>query len=456
MQIFEMIAYVLLVMLIIHFQRKKREWKKKIVFEYHFEEFLSNVSAAYGLYQNLEDALWGNMSRVDYEWQEENTYVLVFQAMTEVVKSEGDVIEDGVSVFQRNIQYLKEELREHLILEEDRKYLFLGLDVISFLPIFFLPLVALWAVHTSDNMTAFYFGSYGFVMKLTLFIVTFAVYIGILWLMLPEIPIKNTYLLEKMLLKNLVIGKTIDRYINKNYTSCLKKNEVLKKIQGYGNIREFLLKKVLYTMIGAFASFLLLCNFHMYKNMWHWQEIGLVMVTMLGMFFLPEVKLAFEYWKSRDKRMEECLRMQTIVLLLIHFEQITLEEILQWMERFADMFYPQLAKAVDGFSYRRVGVIEELKEEINDEGMRRVCESLLFCDELPVEQAFLDLEGERTYYLKKYFEERRKNQREYAAIGRVIAYLPLLVLIIVGMVIPFVAEGIGELQKYSNELMGFM
>lgn len=43
-------------------------------------------------------------------------------------------------------------------------------------------------------------------------------------------------------------------------------------------------------------------------------------------------------WKSREKRMSECLRLQTVVLLLIHYEKTTVEEILSQMENFAVSF----------------------------------------------------------------------------------------------------------------------
>lgn len=83
--------------------------------------------------------------------------------------------------------------------------------------------------------------------------------------------------------------------------------------------------------------------------------------------------------------------------------------------------------------------------------MKRICEALLYCDELPVEQAFANLEGERSFFLDKYQEEQRKSQREYAAFGKMIAYIPLFLLVVMGMVIPFIVEGITDLQMYSQE-----
>ena len=88
--------------------------------------------------------------------------------------------------------------------------------------------------------------------------------------------------------------------------------------------------------------------------------------------------------------------------------------------------------------------------------MQRISETLLFCEELPIEQAFMNLEGERMYFLKRNQEDRNNNQREYAALARVIAYLPLFLLILLELVIPFVAEGLSELEIYSQGLTGII
>ena len=73
-----------------------------------------------------------------------------------------------------------------------------------------------------------------------------------------------------------------------------------------------------------------------------------------------------------------------------------------------------------------------------------------FCDELPVKEAFLNLEDEREYFMKKNMEERKNYQKDSFALAKTIAYLPLFLLIILKLVIPFAAEGLSELNSYSR------
>ena len=92
------------------------------------------------------------------------------------------MLSDGYSVFQRNLQYLKEEIRENLLLCKSKMHGFTGLDVLSVLPVCFLPVVRLWAVRVSEGLSAYYYGSYGMLTTVLLFAATIGIYGLILWL----------------------------------------------------------------------------------------------------------------------------------------------------------------------------------------------------------------------------------------------------------------------------------
>ena len=536
MLIYKMVIYIVLAMVFLVFQYKKKLWKQQLMFEEFFEKYLSEIASAYGKYQNIEEALWELEADMKDPLPEKNAFVQMFYAMCALVKNEGDLLYNGNSIFLMNLQCLKEELRGHLLLYRERSYLFLGLDYLAILPIFFLPLVESWADTTSENMAQYYEGGYGVIAILVLFLVTIIIYLLVLWLLLPQIAIEKKYAFERRMLQIKWISRVIDRYINWRYTYCLKKNELLKELQGYGNIREFIMKKLLWGVVGFFCGMIMFAGFfhaerkqilnnvvlNEYQGMLvkepetyngllqeyflqmaaqkneadkeayqgiekvlseqklspeaideiyemlnenlikynkaaiRWYDFFLLFFIAITAAQLPELFLIVERWKSKDKRMEECLRIQTVTLLLIHYEETTVEEILLQMEVFSEVFRQALARAVDTFSYQRVKTIEKLKEDIIDEGMQRIAESLLFCEELPVEEAFMNLEGERDYFLKRNQEERKNNQREYAALARVMAYLPLFFLIALELVIPFIAEGLSELSMYSEGLMGIV
>lgn len=501
MWIFEGMLYAALAILFIRCNRRKNLWKKTVMQEEAFEHYLSELSVAYGKQKNITEAVSEVEEKYKITLPSEHSYVRVYEAVCAIIREDGDELADGYSVFQRNLQYLKEEIRENLLLCKAKMHGFMGLDLLAVLPVCFLPLVRIWAIRVSDGLAAYYYGSYGMLSTVLLFAGTIGIYGLILWLLLPEEEQKDRYQLEKWLLQFPWIANLLDRYVKKHYTKCLQKNEQIKQLQGFGNIRAFLMKKICFFTVAFVGSVLFLTAYQnvqrtqilsqakipsyqlmvlpekaqeqvkeKYQNLvkqivavtgkeqetvfkktleqmqlWNeikqellageseqsagelenalysqleayqkirlcWYHILMALVVAVLAAQIPELLLAAEQWKSREKRMSECLRLQTVVLLLIHYEKTTVEEILGQMENFAVLFKSQMAEAVDHFSYHRMETLQRLKQEIPDEPVQRICDALEFCEELPVEEAFLNLEDERAYFLKKNMEERKNYQ----------------------------------------------
>ena len=546
MWIFEGILYVILLLVFIRYDRKKRLWIKTVSQEEKFEHYLSELSVAYGKQKNIDEAVAEVEETHKIALPAEHSYARIYGAMCAIIREDGDILADGYSVFQRNLKYLKEEIRENLLLCKSKMHGFTGLDVLSVLPVCFLPLVRLWAIRVSDGLSAYYYGSYGMLTTVLLFAATIGIYGFILWLFLPDEGQKDRYRLEKWLLQFPWMAYLLDVYVRRHYTKCLQKNEQIKQLQGFGNVRAFLMKKVCFFAAAFLGSVLFLAVYQnversqilaqvkipayqlmmlperaqeqakrQYQELvaqvvpetfkmdqeafkehleqlavWEelkqelsltetvqgteefvkalflqvrayqgiriaWYHILFIVVVSILAFRIPELFLVADQWKSREKRMSECLRLQTVVLLLIHYEKTTVEEILSQMENFAVLFQSQMAEAVDHFSYDRIRSLQKLKQEIPDEPVQRICDALEFCEELPVEEAFLNLEDEREYFLKKNMEERKNYQGECIALAKMAAYLPMFLLIILKLVVPFVAEGLSELHAYSQSMTGF-
>ena len=118
------------------------------------------------------------------------------------------------------------------------------------------------------------------------------------------------------------------------------------------------------------------------------------------------------------------------------------------MERFSSVFSRALQRAVDDFSYRRRESLEQLKEDLAYEPAVKLVEALIVCDDIPVSQAFYDLEGERAYHMEQHRQKAESLQREKAAFARVIAFLPFVALLALRLVVPFVLEGLMQLNSY--------
>lgn len=284
--IYEGMLYIAMLFLVawVHAQNKKGKRKERR--ERQLEKEISRLSCAYRKYHNVEDALADSkMPAEDVEslkigkWDkgqklqekqnpEKSVYELLLQKLCGMVLESGDRKKDGDSVFLRNLMAILDEVRDNGLLFQKTYYAFLGLRPLCVLPFFFVPLIRLWAVKSSDQLLLYYQGSFEIITITITFVVTIISYLGVAWLENQNLLEQYSYRMERQLLKKRYVKQRINRKIQRRYAYYLKKNEYLKGIQGFGNVREFEVRKritALLFLIGAL--FVVLLWFHSNSRM---------------------------------------------------------------------------------------------------------------------------------------------------------------------------------------------
>ena len=379
-----------------------------------------------------------------------NAYFLLFFTLCGTIRSFGDQTYQGLSLFVYNIRYIKEEIRIELLRVTNGNYAFLGLRALTLVPFFCLYPIRRWACGVSVGLQRFYTGSYGFATMTICFVFTVVCTFLVEELHHPSVR-KKQHSFESSLLGNAVVAFLLNRHINRHYSYYLRKNEKLKELQGYGNIREFLCRKIVLAAagMGGMLLFFVLYDFYGYQAKTLTVQWILVFLAGVCGFLWPDMWMIILQNRARQQKVEETLRFETLLLIVMHYAQITVEEILRWMERFSVVFQDAVARALDDFSYQRRDALNRLKEDLAFEPAERLVEHLQACDEITIEQAFYDLEGERAYDMDQYKQEMESMQREKAALARVVAFVPFVLVLALRLIIPFVLEGLGQLSSYQ-------
>lgn len=377
-----------------------------------------------------------------------NAYFVLFFTLCRTIRSFGDLQLHGVSLFTHNIRYIKEEVRIELLRRQEGHYAFLGLTMLSIVPFFFTLPIRWWSGTVSAGMKRYYSGAYGFTILSVCFFLTVVCALSVQELQYPDAQGRRESACVKHILSLPLACACIDRHIARHYGYYLKKNEVLKVLQGFGNIREFLVKKLLAAAGLALLAGMLVCGSVLAGGRFRGISLLAVLLCALAGFFLPDAWVIVLQERVKRQKMEETMRFETLILIVMHYRQITVEEILRWMERFSVVFSRAFERAVDDFSYHRREALERLKEELAYEPAEKLVDGLIACDEIPVAQAFYDMEGERAYDMEQYRKKQEAGQREKAALARVIAFLPFVAVLALWMIVPFVAEGLAQLKSY--------
>lgn len=267
-RIYERLLLVILLLLVFHVGKQRKKEKSEKEQKQKLEKYLVELISCYRKYRNVEEAQEEARERAKRDefsqkkcWrkrceEKEIPYEGLVRRLCELTKEVGDQNDKGTSIFIKNLSYIRQELKEDLLYSDQQKYNFSGLSKLCIIPFFLIPCLAIWAGSVLDSLAVYYQGEFGILTTTICFGVTAMAYELVAWCEMPDILKALNYKFERKLLQQPVILAGINKKIQKNFHKYLVKNETLKLFQGYGNIREFLLKKIcnaiFFSVIGIF------------------------------------------------------------------------------------------------------------------------------------------------------------------------------------------------------------
>jgi len=152
----------------------------------------------------------------------------------------------------------------------------------------------------------------------------------------------------------------------------------------------------------------------------------------------------------------EVMQFQTIILMLMKIERVNVEMILEWLERYSNIFREPISRCVNNYESGAWEALEELKNEINFEQMIRIVEGLQSAvEKIPIREAFDELDNEREYYQEKRKDSNEKLIKRKGMIGKAIGFTPLVGLFVGYLIVPLVVIGLLSMTS-SMSAMGTM
>ncbi len=184
-----------------------------------------------------------------------------------------------------------------------------------------------------------------------------------------------------------------------------------------------------------------------------WLEVVIALLIAYAMYYMPLVILMFQR-KMREMEMEdEVMQFQTIILMLMYIERISVEFIIEWLARYANIFKEPLMKCLNNYESGAMEALEELKEDAPYKPFVRIVESLQSAVEnVKLTDAFDELEQERAFYqeVRKETNERLVNKK--AKIGRVIGFAPMVTLFVGYLIAPLMIASVMDMGTYFTQM----
>ena len=150
-----------------------------------------------------------------------------------------------------------------------------------------------------------------------------------------------------------------------------------------------------------------------------WFELLLAFVFAIVGYMSQIWVLKFQT-KMRQLEMEdEVMQFQTIILMLMRIERVNVEIILEWLERYSNIFKSHITRCVNNYEAGAWEALEQLKNDISYLPLIRIVESMQAAvEKIPIKDAFDELNSERDYYREKRKESNERLIKRKQMIGK--------------------------------------
>lgn len=184
-----------------------------------------------------------------------------------------------------------------------------------------------------------------------------------------------------------------------------------------------------------------------------WFEILLSFVFAVVAYMAPIWILMFQV-KMRQLEMEdEVMQFQTIILMLMRIERVNVEIILEWLERYSNIFKAPITKCVNNYEAGAWEALEQMKEDVSYQPLIRIIESMQAAvEKIPITDAFDELDSEREYYREKRKESNERLISRKGLIGKVIGFAPMVCMFVGYLIIPLVFVGLTSMASSMSSL----
>ena len=184
-----------------------------------------------------------------------------------------------------------------------------------------------------------------------------------------------------------------------------------------------------------------------------WFEVLIALVIMIVGYYLPTGLLIFAKIMRKMDMENEVMQFQTIILMLMKIERVNVEMILEWLERYANIFKEPISKCVNNYEAGPWEALEELKNDISFEQLIRIVESLQAAvEQIPIREAFDELDTERAYHQEKRKESNERMIDRKSRIGKVIGFAPMVVLFVGYLIIPLCLIGMTSMTSAFSQM----
>lgn len=450
-------------------RRKLRDWEQELI---DFDRFLTDVRFRFNTHGMIDEAvcdaievcgsrkmrnymekLYGVLKTEDngekaaeYRNSVHNPFFGLFLTLCLTVMEFGDKKDGELSAFLVNIRYLRDEINNEIAETRLRRYSFSGMIPVAVIPVISLRIIESWGVSNVEALYDFYYGRTGDIIRLILFILTVVTYILISELKKYRFYDSKNKPVYSVNLPDW-IKKVLVPYIRKHPTMKNKTELLLSECgAGVDFITFFVIRQAMFVL--GFMLSLIFCIAYS-ENGFSAEGALIVPATAFLSYCFPLFFLNYRKTLTGYEIENEAFKFQSVVMILMYSEQMSVYKILEELEAFAVHYKRIISSTINDYQSGENEALRKLKELSECEIMERFTESLIQCTEIGVAESFREIIPERNYYLERRKQKNKINNERKVVLAKVLAFIPLVAIIGGYLIIPFVLESMKTMNGLS-------
>lgn len=457
-----------------------RTLEEKILIQ--LEQFITDVRHQYYVSHMVDDAIFDALDHTPYEMRvhalkfydiitsenceeladryhlsSHNNFLNLFLALCVTVVEYGDRTINDQSLFLMNLSNLKAEINLEVLKLKQQNYLYSGLTFVIIAPMTVLKVIEHWGISNLPELITFYQSEIGYVTAALIISFSLLIYRIVSELRENQNNEGTDYLMINGLLGSHKITEALNNYMSYCPKTVKRLRRILDESEERIQIQQILLMKFLYGFLAYVVSttaslFFLVRD----KERYDWYELLIATLAAWLSFHLPDLKLQFHRKIVAMGREDEIIRYQSIILMLMYIERISVLEVLERIEEFSRIFRKQLQNCINNYNSSDVLALEGLKESTTFLPFRRLVDNLMISDEIGLEQAFDEVAADRQHFQEKRKQENEMNLNRKFALAQFIAYIPAILVIGGYLILPFLLECYHQLNQYQEMMNTFL
>lgn len=472
------LVYILIfaggIFLYVIYQKKKRSEQLEVAKLRAFLAFLDSVSYEYTICQCVEEAVLTCLETVDAlieDMIEEFYQILIteeqegltsfqknctskfyyhFLLYSYLAMEYGDSATE--SVFLKNILFLKKQVFIWILNREKLEHYLRGLVWLILVPIQFLKGIEIWAGWNLQDLNRYYSGTYGLVTRFLLVFITLLCYQILIWLRsVQDARFHQNKLLSK-LIKNKYIRQYYQWWIEYHPQKVKQLSSLLRESSSRMELQEFWLLRRIIGITGGVAACIMLGPIIGNGKLSIFWVCGVSLLSAGILYWIPVWYLRVRILLIEKQKEDEVFFFYGITFLVVMDGNGDVDCILEWLLMGADIFEPAVQTCLDEYAYDNETALTKGKEMAPFAPFVKMLDAFLISERIGLKQAVFPLQMELQQFLEKRKQDNEIITSNKGVIGSFIALIPMVCIIGLYVIVPFVLESLYQLRVYVKQI----